>query len=200
MKTNPSIVYSGDYLALSRDALIDQVRKQMGPKRFEHVLRVEQAALALAERYQVSLEKASIAALTHDYAKEQDDQKMKHLIETEKLDSDMIPFGNNIWHGPCGAVMVQKELGITDEDILNAIRHHTIGAPKMSLLEQVIYVADYIEEARDFPGVEEARALAFDSLEKVVAYETHHTLSYLIENRKAVYPKAIETYNAWTAK
>lgn len=195
-----TITYSGNYIALTRNELIENVKLQMKESRFKHVLRVEKAALNLAEKNQVKLEKASIAALTHDYAKEFNDEKMIKMIKEENLDSNMIPFGNNIWHGPCGAYIVRKELGVTDEEILNAIRNHTTGAPKMSLLEQIIYVADYIEENRAFPGVEEARKLAENHLSDAVGYEAKHTLSYLIESNKLVFPKAIDTYNAWAAK
>ena len=195
-----TITYSGNYIALTRNELIENVKLQMKESRFQHVLRVEKAALKLAEKNHVELEKASIAALTHDYAKEFNDEEMKTIIKEGNLDSSMIPFGNNIWHGPCGAYIVRKKLGVTDEEILNAIRNHTTGAPEMSVLEQIIYVADYIEENRVFPGVEEARKLAANHLSDAVAYETEHTLVYLIESNKLVYPKAIDTYNVWVAK
>ena len=96
--------------------------------------------------------------------------------------------------------MVEKELGIHDEEILQAIRLHTTGAAKMTVLDKIIYVADYIEPGRHFPGVEIARELAFQSLDQAVAYETEHTLKYLINKKAPIYPKTIETYNQWVAK
>ncbi len=200
MTTNINqIVYSKKYVSLTRNELIEAVQSQISSKRFQHVLGVEQAAVQLAERYGVSIEKASIAALTHDYAKERSDKEMQELIFHEKLDLEWLDYGSNIWHGPLGALLVERELGISNLDILNAIKHHTVGAEKMSLLEQVIYVADYIELGRDFPGVEQVRTLAAEDLQAAVGYETKQTLHYLIEKNRRIYPKTIATYNKWVA-
>ncbi|OJG09212.1 HAD superfamily hydrolase [Enterococcus aquimarinus] len=173
---------------------------QMSEARFEHVLGVEQSAIALAKRYGCSVEKASIAALTHDYAKERSADEFRFIIENKGFDLNLLRWGNAIWHGLVGAYFVEHELGITDHDILEAIRLHTTGAPQMSLLSKIIYVADYIEPGRDFPGVEEARRLAVLDLNQAVAFETKQTLQYLIGKNVPIYPKTIETYNQWVAK
>lgn len=197
-KTN-SLMYSKKYVTLTRSELIKAVESQMSPRRFQHVLGVEQAAVDLAERYDVSIEAASIAALTHDYAKERSDKEMQELIFNEKLDLEWLDYGSNIWHGPLGAILVERELTISNPDILNAIKHHTVGAEQMTVLEQVIYVADYIEPGRKFPGVEHARVLAEENLQAAVRYETKQTLQYLIEQNNKIYPKTIATYNKWVA-
>lgn len=194
-----SLAYSKKYVSLTRDKLIQIIQSQMSRERFQHVLGVEQVAVQLAEKFGVSTEAASIAALTHDYAKERSDKEMQELIFSEKLDLEWLDYGSNIWHGPLGAVLVERELGISNPDILNAIRHHTIGAEKMTLLEQVIYVADYIEPGRNFPGVERARVLAAENLQKAVRYETKRILQHLIEQNRKIYPKTIATYNKWVA-
>lgn len=194
-----SLVYSKKYVSLTRDKLIQTIQIQMSQKRFQHVLGVEQVAIQLAEKYGVSIEAASIAALTHDYAKERSDKEMQELIFSAKLDLEWLDYGSNIWHGPLGAILVERELGISNPDILNAIRHHTVGAENMTLLEQVIYVADYIEPGRNFPGVERARALAAENLQEAVRYETKQLLQHLIEQNRKIYPKTIATYNKWVA-
>lgn len=193
------LIYSGRFIAFSREALAAQVESQMSAKRFKHVLGVEKAAIQLAGIYGISKEAASIAALCHDYAKELPDQEMRELIITEQLEEDLLDYGSNIWHGPCAAEIVKKEFQLLDEDILNAIRYHTIGRSKMSLLEQVIYVADFIEPGRNFPGVDKARDLAEKDLQKAVTYETQQTLMHLIETKKKIYPKAVATFNEWVA-
>ena len=193
--------YSDNYSAMNREALMQAVQIRMSERRFTHVLGVEETAVALAERFGESPEKASIAALTHDYAKERSDEEFQLAIEQGDYEDkkELIKFGNAIWHGLVGADFVARELGITDEAILNAIRLHTTGAAEMSLLDKIIYVADYIEPGRDFPGVEDARVIAFSDLNQAVAFETKHTLTHLIEAEKPVYPKTIETYNRWVA-
>lgn len=193
--------YSDRYTAMEREGLMQAVQMRMSEKRFKHVLGVEETAVALAERFGESPEKASIAALTHDYAKERSDDEFQLAIERGSYENktELLKYGNAIWHGLVGADFVACELKITDEEILNAIRLHTTGAAKMTLLDKIIYVADYIEPGRNFPSVEDARVIAFSDLDQAVAFETKHTLAHLVETENPVYPKTIETYNRWVA-
>lgn len=192
--------FSGKYTALKREELMQEVQMHMSERRFQHVLGVEDTAIALAAKYGASEEKASIAALTHDYAKERPDEEFERIIQQEGYDQELLNYSNAIWHGLVGASMVQRELGIDDEEILKAIRLHTTGAAEMSLLDKIIYVADYIEPGRNFPGVKEARELAITDLDEAVAYETKHTLLHLVEKEQKIYPKTIETYNYWVVR
>ena len=116
------------------------------------------------------------------------------------MDPDLLNWGNFIWHGEVGAEIIQDELKITDEEILNAVRRHTIGAVQMTTLDKIVYVADYVEPGRDFPGANYAREVAFADLDDGMRYETQHTLQYLLENNKKIYPAAILTYNQWNAE
>lgn len=197
---NTKLIYSEEFSPHTRDVLLEKVSSQMSDKRFAHVLRVEEMALELCELYRGNPEKVSIAALTHDYAKERPDDEMIQVIKESKLSDELISYGNAIWHGVAGAELVRDELGITDEDILNAIRCHTTGAKEMSLLAKIIYVADYVERGRDFPVVTEARELALSNLDEAVAFETKHTLLYLVKQEALIYPKTLETYNHWVVK
>ncbi|WP_367378179.1 bis(5'-nucleosyl)-tetraphosphatase (symmetrical) YqeK [Enterococcus gilvus] len=193
--------YSRTYTAMEREALMQAVQMRMSERRFQHVLGVEETAIALAERFGASLEKASIAALTHDYAKERSDEEFELAIDQGDYEekAELLKYDNAIWHGLVGADFVRQELKISDDEILTAIRLHTTGAAEMSLLDKIIYVADYIEPGRNFPGVEDARVIAFSDLDQAVAFETKHTLAHLIESETPVYPKTIETYNRWVA-
>ena len=189
--------YTEELVPMTREELAICVSDKMSEKRFAHVLRVEKKAIELAKRYGGNLEKASIAALTHDYAKERPDSEMIELIQQGLFEKELLEYGNPIWHGVIGSYLVEQELGITDEAILSAVRLHTTGAKEMSLLDKIIYVADYIEEGRVFPLVSEARQIAERDLDEAVAFETLHTLEYLIKNKNKVYPKTLETYNRW---
>ena len=162
-------ISSKNYTPEIREQLMQQVQMQMSEKRFRHVLGVEEMAIALAKKYGCCPNKASIAALAHDYAKERSDDAFIYMIEKLHMDVDLLNWDNAIWHGIVGAEFVRQELGIEEEDILQAIRLHTTGAAQMSLLDQIIYVADYIEPNRAFPGVEEARKLALIDLALAVA-------------------------------
>ncbi|KRK97926.1 metal dependent phosphohydrolase [Secundilactobacillus odoratitofui DSM 19909 = JCM 15043] len=191
------ITYSGRYTTLSRDQLLEKLEQQLKPSRFEHVKRVEQTAITLARQYGVDVEKASIAGLVHDYAKQRPDDDFKAAIQKYQLDADLLNWNNAIWHGVVGAELIKAELKIYDEEILDAVRYHTTGNRYMTTLAQIIYMADYIEPARDFDGVAQARLLTKQDLSLAVAYQTQHTLAYLLANNQRIYPKTIETYNAW---
>ena len=177
--------YSNKYTTYSREELMQKVQMRMSERRFKHVLGVEETAIALAGKYGCSLEK---------------DDEFILVIKRDGYDPALLHYGNAIWHGLVGASFVERELGITDEEILHAIRVHTTGAAEMSLLDKIIYVADYIEPGRSFPGVQDAREIAFLDLDEAVAFETKHTLAHLIEQEQQIYPKTIETYNHWVAK
>lgn len=200
MTSKQGIVYTGNYTSLSREEMIEKVAEQMSEKRMAHVLRVEETALKLAETYEADLEKVSLAALLHDYAKDQPDGEMLDMIISENLDLDLTQYGSSIWHGPVGAHLARREFGVEDEEILEAIQKHTIAGVEMGLVAKIIFVADYIEPGRDFEGVKKARELADESLDEAVRYEIKGTIKHLISNKKKIYPKAIDSYNAWVAK
>lgn len=198
--TKHPIEYTGKYTSMTREELIEEVETRLSKKRFNHVLRVEETALELAEQYDVNPEKVSIAALLHDVAKEEPDNEMRDLVISENLDLDLLQHGNQIWHAPVGAVQAKRDFEITDEEIINAIIFHTVGSPEMTAVEKVIFVADYIEPGRDFEEALEARKLAEKSLEEVIQYKLKSTIIDLIKQNKKIYPKAIDSYNAWILK
>lgn len=197
MMNNEPIVYSGNYTIYTREELIEEVKKTMSKKRFKHVLGVEQTAIQLAREYAADVEKASIAALLHDVAKEQTEEEMRDIVISENLNLDLLQFGSQVWHAPVGAVLAQREYGVTDSEILEAIEYHTTAAPEMTLIAQIIYVADYIEPGRSHDEAKKARELATNSLRGAVRYEITHTIKHLVENEKQIYPKSIDAYNAW---
>lgn len=96
-----------------------------------------------------------------------------------------------------GIYKIQEDLQICDPDILKAVAIHTVGAKDMSLLDKILYVADYIEEGRDFPLVDQARHIANENLDKAVAFEAVNTVAYLASKAVPIYPQTIETYNAF---
>ena len=109
------------YLDYSREELLEKVRAVMSPKRFNHVLGVERAAIALAEKYGYDTEKAGLAGLLHDYAKELPNQEFLGLIDKYKLDPELKNWGNNVWHGMVGIYKIQEDLGFTDPEIIRSI-------------------------------------------------------------------------------
>ncbi|GHP12911.1 HD domain-containing protein [Lentilactobacillus fungorum] len=192
---NRQLAYKG--MPFSREELVEKLKAALTDSRFQHVLRVEQTAMKLAALNKVDLQSASIAGLVHDYAKQRPDEDFILAIKQYHLDPELLHYGNAIWHGVVGWLFVKNELQINDIEILNAVRYHTVGHEYMTPLEQIVYMADYIEPGRDFPGVDEARKITFANLAQGVAFQTKQTLSYLVAHNKPVFPQTIVTYNSW---
>lgn len=186
-----------DYTPYSREQLLEKLRSIMSPRRYQHVLGVEKAAIALASLYGCDQTKAGLAGLLHDYAKEVSDEEFLSLIDRYHLDAGLKQWNNNIWHGVVGVYKIQEDLELYDTEILRAIEIHTIGAADMTILDKIVYVADYIEHNRDFPLVDKAREIAMKDLDQAVAYETLHTVAFLAQKAQPIYPKTIETYNSF---
>lgn len=196
-----TINYQKHYYSGTRNELVTILADTLSEFRFQHVLRVEAKALELADHYGIAdLEKVSVAALVHDYAKERSDDDFKRVINAKHLDSSLLSWGNYLWHGLVGAEMIHDELAVTDQDILNAVRYHTTGAPYMTIFDKLIFMADYIEDGRDFPGVDEVREVTFTNLDAGVVWQLTHTLDYLLKKRTSIHPQTILTYNAFAVK
>ncbi|MBE1554641.1 bis(5'-nucleosyl)-tetraphosphatase (symmetrical) YqeK [Sporosarcina limicola] len=172
-----------------------EIAKRVTIKRYEHVLRVAETAKILADRFQISVMKAEQAALFHDIAKFVDKAELRRMLENDNEDTRLFSFHPELWHAPAGAIIARDEYGVSDEDILNAIRSHTTGRAQMSPLEKVIYVADMTEPGRDFPGVDDLREAAKDNLDTAMAACIIHSVQFLVNKRAAVYPDSLECYN-----
>lgn len=181
---------------MDRKQALEIVKQQMRDKRYIHTIGVMETAIELAKQYGVDEEKAEMAAIFHDYAKCRPVSEMEEIIKRENLPKDLLLYNKELWHAPVGAYLVEQEVGITDADILQAITYHTSGHEQMTMLDKVIYVADYIEPGRKFPGVEEARKLAREDLNQALLYALKHTIQFLMEKNQTIYPLTFQTYNA----
>lgn len=182
-------------MAYSREALIEAVSAQMPDKRWKHTLGVMESSIQLAEQYGADPERAETAAILHDVAKYWPVERMREIIEQNDLNLDLLRYDKQMWHAEVGAFVAEKEYGITDPDILNAIRFHTSGREDMSLLEKIVCLADYIEPGRDFPGVDKIRKLAKVSLEDGLVAGFDSTISLLLEKRRGIFPLTVLARN-----
>lgn len=158
-----------------------QMQDLLPKKRFWHTVGVRYTAEALAMRYDVDIDQAGIAGVLHDCAKYMTGEKMyekclKYQIavtEVEKNNPELL-------HAKLGAYFAEHKYGIKEPGILSAIRWHTTGKEDMSPLEQIVFLADYIEPHRKrIPGLEEIRRMAFVDLEEAVYLTMKNTVSYL---------------------
>ena len=178
------------------DYLKSRLREQVPEHRYIHSLGVTEEAKKLALRFGADPVKAEIAGILHDYAKYwPKDQLAKVIKEHSDLSDELLEYSAELWHGPVASVIIQREFHITDLEIINAIRFHTSGREEMSLLEKIVCLADYIEPARDYPGVDEIRALTDQSLEKALIKAFDGTIQFLIMKQWTIYPLTIITRN-----
>ncbi|UOY94073.1 bis(5'-nucleosyl)-tetraphosphatase (symmetrical) YqeK [Ectobacillus sp. JY-23] len=175
---------------------LEIVRKQLHDKRYVHTIGVMETAIQLARRFGADEKKAELAAIFHDYAKCRPIREMQEIIGRESMPKDLLDYNKELWHAPVGAYLVQEEVGIYDKDILQAIAYHTSGHTEMTLLDKVVWVADYIEPGRQFPGVEQVRELAEQDLDAALLQALKNTITYLLQKNQRVYPLTFHTYNA----
>lgn len=180
---------------MEQNKALEIVEKQLTRKRYEHTLRVMETALKLAEYYGADQKKIEIAAIFHDYAKYRQPEEMKRWIIAEKLPQDLLEYHPELWHGPVGSKMIEREIGITDKEVQSAVYWHTTGKRYMSLMDQIIFIADYIEPGREFAGVQEVRELAYQDIGQACWMAAGNTIRYLMANKQAVYPDTFQLYN-----
>ncbi|WP_400164130.1 bis(5'-nucleosyl)-tetraphosphatase (symmetrical) YqeK [Brevibacillus sp. TJ4] len=178
-----------------RNALLAQVRAQMNEKRYQHTLGVAETARLLALQYGADPKKAEMAGYLHDYCKCWPIEKMREVLLRHDLPPELLAGEKELWHAFAGAIVIQTELGVTDIEILQAVRYHTTGRVGMSLLEKVVCVADYIEPNRNYPGVDTIRELAKEDLDTALAVALGGTIQFLIEKKQSVYPLTLLAYN-----
>ena len=173
-----------------------KLKKKLDANRYRHTLGVMYTAGALAMRYQENLEDALTAGLLHDCGKYGSVKDQIRLCRKNKLELSAeelkIPA---LIHAKLGAHLAQKKYHIKDQRILDAIRYHTTGRPEMSILDKIIYLADYIEPHRKMiPGLSEIRRLSYIDLDQAVCNCADATLRYLQKAGRFVDPMTQETY------
>ena len=150
------------------DWLREKAYTMLKPRRIPHVRGCEAEAVRLAERWGCDPEKAAEAAILHDCTKKVDLPGQLALCAAYGLDADPVEReSDKLLHAKTGAAFARSEYGC-DDDVTEAIRWHTTGRPDMTLLEKIVYIADYIEPNRDFDGVDRLRALAYEDLDRAL--------------------------------
>ena len=180
-----------------------KMEKVQDSKRFEHTLGVEFTAAALAMRYGCSVTDAQTAGLLHDCAKCLSDEKRVRICERNGIPmSDVERRNPFLLHAKVGAYLAREKYGIRSQpEILDAISYHTTGRENMSLLDKIIFVADYIEPGRRHaPNLPEVRRLAFEDLDRAVLQILADTLEHLKETNGEIDPMTETVYHYYLAR
>lgn len=164
--------------------------------RMHHSECVSECAAVLAEKYGADVEKARLAGLLHDVTKNTPKADQFEIIEKsgEPLSREEL-INPKVWHQISGAAFLRESGIITDEEILGAVRWHTTGRAGMTLLEKIVYTADFISADRDYPDVNVVRRLAEESLEDAILYTSRYTVHKLASADLPIHPATVECYN-----
>lgn len=172
------------------------IKKRLSDKRYEHSLCVADEAVKLAKKYGADKEKAEIAGLLHDIMKEAESkEQLKAIQKADIILNNVEEKSKKLWHQIAGMAYCKTELLVEDEDILNAIRYHTSARKDMSLLEKVIFIADFTSKDRDYDGVGKMRKLSENSLEEAMVFGLAFTLEELAKDNKLIINDSIDAYN-----
>lgn len=177
-------------------AIENKLTEEQNENRFRHTLGVTYTACCLAMRYGADLEQARLAGLLHDCAKCIPNKKKVDVCRKKHIPVTEFEIENPVLlHAKLGKYVAEEEYGVKDPEILSAIEWHTTGRPGMSLLEKIIYIADYIEPNRDrAPRLPEIRQAAFTDLDLCTEMILGDTIDYLRENPKSMDPMTMKAY------
>ncbi len=187
-----NLIYESPFMEYKR-----LLREKLDDYRFLHSLNVAESAASLARKYGADEEKAYFAGLLHDIMKNENDEDMlKCIAKGDIILSRTEKENPKLWHAIAGECYLRTELGITDEEILSAVRYHTTGKEGMTLFDRIIYVADYISAERSYPDVDVMRNLSFTvGLYEACLYSLQYTLKSLSEKKRIIHEDSLAFYN-----
>jgi len=181
-----------DYIELTA-----QLATRLSPKRLQHSINVSKTADALAKQFGCNREKAKLAGLLHDLARE---VPMNELLPRSQafgiVVNDVEQAEPILLHAALAARIAEEEFGIRDAEILQAILMHTTGGIDMTILDKVIYIADVIEPQRTFKGVDEIREMANSDLDKAMVVALDQSIHHIVKKGGLLHPATIAARNA----
>lgn len=181
---------------MNLDEYKNLIKSKMSEHRFVHSVNVSKEARKLAKIYGADAEKAAIAGILHDITKEMPvEEQLKIITDSGIILDNVQKNAPKLWHGISGSIYIKENLDINDADILNAIRYHTTGRAGMSLLEKIIFVADFTSQERTYKGVSTMRKKSRKTLDEAMLYGFKFTFSDLSKRKLAIHPDELACYN-----
>ena len=184
---------------MNREKIRELLRIKGSEKLYWHAQRVENTAIQLAEKYGLNEEKAALAGLTHDYGKLLGHDELIQLVLKNDITIEPIMLWEPaLLHAPVGAWLLEHELGLHDQEVLDAVRLHTTGSGEMGLLARIVYLADFIEPYRKFSGVEKVRDLALRKvqLEQALLVAVEMTIFSVLQKGRLLHDASIAFRNS----
>ena len=173
------------------------IKSKLTPERYTHVLSVRELALDLAKKYGADLRKVNLAVLLHDCAKwlrtsEQYEAAASHEVELDEIER----HNPSLLHALIGVEFAVSHFDVDNPEILNAIRIHTTGSGKMTLIDKILYVADFAEPKRNHVEAHAVRELAYQDLNKAVFEVSRYKIEHLLAKGVLIHPYTIDAYNS----
>lgn len=181
----------------TEDEMIKYLKENLKEKRFNHSINVRDTAVKLAKIYGEDIEKAKIAGLVHDCAKNMSNEEILDISKKNGYNIDEVCENMpSILHGYVGAYVAKNIMKIENNDILNAITYHTTGKKNMTLLEKIIYISDYIEPLREFPEVDQLREVAYnEGINKALILSFNNTIKYIVSKGQLLHKDTVDARN-----
>lgn len=195
-KVNDYMIKNEVYGKITDEQIISLLRTRLDDYRFRHSLNVAECAKELAQIYSADKSKAYTSGLLHDITKNATEQEQLTLFKNGGMVLKAYEKANKkLWHAMSGSLYAKNILKIDDEEIVSAIRYHTTGKAGMSLLEKIIYIADFVSAERDYNGVEEMRRLSQKSLDEAAEFALRFCIPDLVKKATVIHPDSIAFYN-----
>ncbi|MGM9550645.1 MAG: bis(5'-nucleosyl)-tetraphosphatase (symmetrical) YqeK [Clostridia bacterium] len=181
---------------LTEDEMHQKLRSQQKERRYFHTLGVVKEAVRLAPKFGVDVEKAKIAALLHDCAKNFDQDRILEIAADYGVTLEELAIKEPaLIHAFLGAAVAYRDYGVTDKEILDAIYYHTTARANMTNLEKLIYIADMIEPGRTMPQAEELRKMVEENLDDALIYAIDCSIKHVIKKGRIIHPDSISARN-----
>lgn len=173
----------------------EKLKNTLSERRYIHSIGVMESAISLAERFGEDIDKARIAGLLHDCAKEVDKDEAVELCDELGIEiDDAKRVQKGLLHADLGAELVKTEYDISDSEIYDAIKYHTMGRENMTMLDKIIYLADFIEPSRrDFEGLTELRKLCMEDLDEAMLFAINLSISFVLNKGKVLHKQTLAT-------
>lgn len=181
---------------MTTEEMIERLRETLTEKRFKHTLGVAEEAVRLAPKFGVDREKAYVAALLHDCAKNFTDEQVNEYCKKYGVRLDIFCRSEKaLIHAFLGSLVAEVDYGVEDEEILNAIYYHTTGKEDMTPIEKLIYIADMTEAGREMPQSEEIRRIVEEDIDEALIYAIGCSVNYVIKKGGIIHPDSIFARN-----
>ncbi len=183
-------------IIMTLEEMNDKLKKSIRTDRYIHSVNVMNSALSLAGLYGVDKNKAAVAGLLHDCAKDLKNEDTYEINKKFDIETDEITKRQpRLLHGPVGAYIAEICYGITDKEILNAIKFHTTGKENMNMLEKIIFISDYIEPERNFPGVDDIREWVTKDIDRAIVLALDSTIKRVLGKGALLHPATVNARN-----